>query len=149
MSVIPKIPRASGGLCPPGPAGDLKRPPDPSHTHAPPNHKSWIRRWILPGRFVGELQSLASCVWTHVFHRPICSYMWTFNIIKSALIQYGETREISWNTHPIGRVIMGILNPKWFSLNLSIFLVKKTCVNWSWSECEVNSNEEQDTMISY
>ena len=43
MSVIPKIPRASGGLCPlgplpglyPGPAGDLKRPPDPSPTHAP------------------------------------------------------------------------------------------------------------------
>ena len=45
MSVIPKIPRASGGgfapLGPlpgfyPGPAGDLKRSPDPSPTHAPP-----------------------------------------------------------------------------------------------------------------
>ena len=43
MSVIPKIPRASGGLAPlcplpgfyPGPAGDLKRLPDPSPTHAP------------------------------------------------------------------------------------------------------------------
>jgi hypothetical protein len=43
MSVIPKIPRASGGLSPPGPlpgfcpgpAGDLKRPPGPSPTHAP------------------------------------------------------------------------------------------------------------------
>ena len=29
------------GLCP-GPAGDLKRSPDPSPTHAPPNPKSWI-----------------------------------------------------------------------------------------------------------
>ena len=44
MSVIPKIPRASGGKAPlgtlpgfyPGPAGDLKRSPDPSPTHAPP-----------------------------------------------------------------------------------------------------------------
>ena len=44
MSVIPKIRRASGGLSPlgplpgfyPGPAGDLKRSPDPSPTHAPP-----------------------------------------------------------------------------------------------------------------
>ena len=44
MSVIPKILRASGGLCPlgplprlyPGPAGDLKRSTDPSPTHAPP-----------------------------------------------------------------------------------------------------------------
>ena len=52
MSVILKIPRASGGICPwapyqsstlgplpefyPGPAGDLKRSPDPSPTHAPP-----------------------------------------------------------------------------------------------------------------
>ena len=43
MSVIPKIPRASGGQAPlgplpgyyPGPAGDLKRSPDPSATHAP------------------------------------------------------------------------------------------------------------------
>ena len=41
MSVIPKIPRALGGpLGPlpgfyPGPAGDLKRSPDPSPTHAP------------------------------------------------------------------------------------------------------------------
>ena len=48
MSVISKIPRASGGgggggfspLGPlpgfyPGPAGDLKRSPDPSPTHAP------------------------------------------------------------------------------------------------------------------
>ena len=42
MSVIPKIPRASGfdplGPLPvfyPGPAGDLKRSPDPSPTHAP------------------------------------------------------------------------------------------------------------------
>jgi len=43
MSVIPKIPRASGGFAPlghlpgfcPGPAGDLKRSPDPSPTHAP------------------------------------------------------------------------------------------------------------------
>jgi hypothetical protein len=32
------------GLCP-GPAGDLKRSADPSPTHAPPNHKSWIRPW--------------------------------------------------------------------------------------------------------
>ena len=30
------------GLCP-GPAGDLKRSPDPSPTHALPNPKSWIR----------------------------------------------------------------------------------------------------------
>jgi hypothetical protein len=29
------------GLCP-GPAGDLKRSPDLSPTHAPPNPKSWI-----------------------------------------------------------------------------------------------------------
>ena len=39
MSVIPKIPRALGGFglpgLYPGPAGELKRPPDPSHTHAP------------------------------------------------------------------------------------------------------------------
>ena len=43
MSAIPKIPRASGGIAPlgpppefcPGPAGDLKRSPDPSPTHAP------------------------------------------------------------------------------------------------------------------
>ena len=34
------------GLCP-GPAGDLKRSPDPSPTHAPPNPKSWIRPWVL------------------------------------------------------------------------------------------------------
>jgi hypothetical protein len=51
MSVIPKIPRASGGIAPlgplpgfyPGPAWDLKRSPDPSPTHAPPlttNHGS-------------------------------------------------------------------------------------------------------------
>jgi hypothetical protein len=54
MSVIPKIPRASGGQSPlgpipgfcPGPAGDLKRSTDPPPTHAPPpNHKSWIRPW--------------------------------------------------------------------------------------------------------
>ena len=25
------------------PLGDMKRTPDPSPTHAPPNHKSWIR----------------------------------------------------------------------------------------------------------
>ena len=31
----------------PGPAGDLKRSTDPSPTHAPPNHKSWIRPWLL------------------------------------------------------------------------------------------------------
>jgi hypothetical protein len=51
MSLIPKIPRASAVFAPlgplpglyPGPAGDLKRSPDPSPTHAPPNHKSWIR----------------------------------------------------------------------------------------------------------
>ena len=30
------------GLCP-GPAGELKRSPDPSPTHTPPNPKSWIR----------------------------------------------------------------------------------------------------------
>ena len=54
MSIIPQTPRASGGggglapldplpgLCL-GPAGDLKRSPDPSPTHAPTNHKSWIR----------------------------------------------------------------------------------------------------------
>jgi hypothetical protein len=57
MSVIPKIPRASGGQSPPGPipgfypgpAGDLKRSPDPLPTHAPPppNHKSWIRPWYV------------------------------------------------------------------------------------------------------
>ena len=43
MSVIPQTPRVSGGLRPPGPlpglclgpAGDLKRSPDPSPTHAP------------------------------------------------------------------------------------------------------------------
>ena len=43
MSVIPKIPRASGALAPlgplpgfcPGPAEDLKRSPGPSPTHAP------------------------------------------------------------------------------------------------------------------
>jgi hypothetical protein len=34
------------GLCP-GPAGDLKRSPEPSHTHAPLNHKSWIRPCLL------------------------------------------------------------------------------------------------------
>ena len=42
--LIPKIPRASGGKAPlgplpgfySGPAGDLKRSPDPSPTHAPP-----------------------------------------------------------------------------------------------------------------
>jgi hypothetical protein len=49
MSVIPQTPRASGGLSPPGPclgpAGDLKRSSGPSPTHAPPNHKSWIRPW--------------------------------------------------------------------------------------------------------
>ena len=28
------------------PLGDLKRSPDPSHTHAPPNPKSWIRPWL-------------------------------------------------------------------------------------------------------
>ena len=52
--LIPKIPRASGGKAPlgplpgfySGPAGDLKRSPDPSPTHAPPNHKSWIRPWL-------------------------------------------------------------------------------------------------------
>ena len=42
------------GLCPPppwapyqgsayDPLGDIKRFPDPLPTHAPPNHKSWIR----------------------------------------------------------------------------------------------------------
>jgi hypothetical protein len=44
MSVIPQTPRDSGGLRPPdplpglclGPAGELKRSPDPSPTHAPP-----------------------------------------------------------------------------------------------------------------
>jgi hypothetical protein len=54
MSVIPQTPRASGGLGPlgsllglcPGPTGDRMRSPDPSPTHAPPNHKSWIRPWI-------------------------------------------------------------------------------------------------------
>jgi hypothetical protein len=35
------------GLCP-GPDGDLKRSPDPSPTHAPPNPKSWIRPCQLP-----------------------------------------------------------------------------------------------------
>ena len=43
MSVIPQTPRASGELAPLGPlpglclgpAGDLKRSPDPSPTHAP------------------------------------------------------------------------------------------------------------------
>jgi hypothetical protein len=29
------------------PAGDLKRSPEPSHTHASPNHKSWIRPCII------------------------------------------------------------------------------------------------------
>ena len=33
------------GLCL-RPAGDIKRSPDPSPTHAPPNHKSWIRPWL-------------------------------------------------------------------------------------------------------
>ena len=55
MSVIPKIPRTSGGFAPlgplpgfyPGPAGNLKRSPDPSPTHALPNHKFWIRPWLL------------------------------------------------------------------------------------------------------
>jgi hypothetical protein len=55
MSVIPQTPRASGGLSPLGPlpglclgpAGDLKRSPDPSPTHAPPNHKSWIRPCLV------------------------------------------------------------------------------------------------------
>ena len=45
MSVIPQTPELPGGFAPPpgplpglclGPAGDLKRPPDPSPTHAPP-----------------------------------------------------------------------------------------------------------------
>ena len=53
MSVIPKIPRASGGLlCPPGPPtrvlpwtswGPLATP---RLLTPPPNHKSWIRPWI-------------------------------------------------------------------------------------------------------
>ena len=47
MSVIPQSrnPQSLGGVRPsPGPAGDLKRSPDPSPTHAPPpNPKSWIR----------------------------------------------------------------------------------------------------------
>ena len=50
-----KSPELPGGLRPLGPllgiclgpAGDLKRFPDPSPTHAPPNHKSWIRPWLL------------------------------------------------------------------------------------------------------
>jgi hypothetical protein len=39
----------------PGPAGDLKRPPDPSHTHAPPNHKSWIPGGQSPPEALGIL----------------------------------------------------------------------------------------------
>jgi hypothetical protein len=43
MSAIPKTPELQGGFAPlgplpgfyPGPAGDLKRSPDPSPTHAP------------------------------------------------------------------------------------------------------------------
>jgi hypothetical protein len=55
MSVIPQTPTASRGLRPlstlpelcNGPAGDPKRSPDTSPTHAPPNHKSWIRPCYL------------------------------------------------------------------------------------------------------
>ena len=66
MSVIPKIPRASGGgyspLSPlpgfyPGPAGDLKWSPDPSPTHGPSNHKSWIRPWQQRVVLDGEVSS--------------------------------------------------------------------------------------------
>ena len=58
MSVIPQTPQSlrGGGFVPldpllglcPGPAGDLKRSPDPSPTHAPPNPKSLIRPWYPP-----------------------------------------------------------------------------------------------------
>jgi len=46
----PELPGGFALLCPvpglcSGPDGDLKQSPDPSPTHAPPNHKSWIRPW--------------------------------------------------------------------------------------------------------
>ena len=51
----PELMREGGGASPPwapyqdsvyDPLGDIKRSPDPSPTHAPPNHKSWIRSWL-------------------------------------------------------------------------------------------------------
>ena len=42
------------GFCP-GPAGDLKRSPDPSPTHAHPNHKSWIRPRVLRAMYYDSL----------------------------------------------------------------------------------------------
>ena len=62
MSVIPKIPRDSGGLglgplpgLYPGPAGDFKRPRDPSHTHAPlttnPGSALGFRQYMVLERF--------------------------------------------------------------------------------------------------
>jgi hypothetical protein len=57
---LPKYskPGASGGLCPrdpltglcPGPAGDLKRSPDPSPTFVPPNAKSFLCIWFIAWR---------------------------------------------------------------------------------------------------
>ena len=55
MSVIPKIPRASGGALPPwapyqgstlDQLGTLSGPQNP-RLLTPPNHKSWIRPWYI------------------------------------------------------------------------------------------------------
>ena len=59
MSVIPKIPRASGGLFPPGPLPGFYVGPagGPSPTHAPSNHKSWIHPWQQRVVLDGEVSS--------------------------------------------------------------------------------------------
>ena len=51
------------GLCP-GPAGDLKRSPDPSPMHTPPNPKSWIRPWLQRRRIKKKLPIRnKNCLW--------------------------------------------------------------------------------------
>jgi hypothetical protein len=71
--------QASGGLSSPGsplawlfpgPAGDLKRSPDPSPTFVLPNTKSWVRPWF-------QYLNLPEAPWFWVFRKLFRQQFWS------------------------------------------------------------------------
>ena len=73
MSVIPQTPRASVP-CKGFVRGPL-RSPDPSYTHAPLNHKSWIRPWYLSGiSFHLKIQGLSDLTDNFIIKKMLGGY---------------------------------------------------------------------------
>ena len=104
-------PGASGGIRPrgslpgqsPGPAGDLKRSPDPSPTFVPPNTKSWIRpcqSLFLFGTLTCSAQFVIFPFIRGLFASWICHCCLTSSVILSASIYRSvdttNNSEVTW-----------------------------------------------------